>query len=136
MPQRLLVVAVALVATIGALAIELRNYESFLLLLGSFFVPLFGVLLADWLLAGRATPTRDIFGAPAFRPGLIAAWLVGFAALPVAPPDWAGRWVELVDRANARELGIGATLPSFLVAFLLAAGLGALAGRQAPVGPR
>ena len=34
-------------------SIDLRNYQPFLFLLGSFFVPLFGVLLADWLLAGR-----------------------------------------------------------------------------------
>ena len=58
-PQRLLVVASRrTIATVGALTIELRNYEAFLLLLGSFFVPLFGVLLADWLLAGHALHAR------------------------------------------------------------------------------
>src|SRR3954453_9353742 len=51
-PQRLLVAATAAVATGGALLVDLRNYQQFLFLLGSFFVPLFGVLLADWLLAG------------------------------------------------------------------------------------
>src|SRR3712207_4735185 len=78
-PQRALVAAVAVLATIGALTIELANYQTFLLLLGSFFVPLFGVLLADWLLAGAHYREGDVFGAPAFRPGLIAAWLLGFA---------------------------------------------------------
>ena len=40
------------------------SYQQFLLLLGAFFVPLFGVLLADWLLngmhydAGRHLPRR------------------------------------------------------------------------------
>ncbi|HSL64440.1 MAG TPA: cytosine permease, partial [Gaiellaceae bacterium] len=47
--QRALIAAVAAVATAGALVIDLASYESFLLLLGSFFVPLFGVLLGDWL---------------------------------------------------------------------------------------
>ena len=41
---------------VGALLIDLRNYQPFLFLLGSFFVPLFGVLLADWLLAGLPLP--------------------------------------------------------------------------------
>jgi nucleobase:cation symporter-1, NCS1 family len=132
-PQRLLVVTATVVATVGALTIELRNYEAFLLLLGSFFVPLFGVLLADWLLAGRRYTSRDIFHGPAFRPELIAAWLVGFALYQWLHPTGPNAWVDLVERANAGELEIGATLPSFLAAFLLAAGLGALAGRQAPV---
>ncbi len=56
MPQRALIVAVAAVATLGALTIDLLSYETFLILLGSFFVPLFGVLLADWLVAGAQLP--------------------------------------------------------------------------------
>jgi NCS1 family nucleobase:cation symporter-1 len=130
-PQRLLVVASAAIATFGALTIELRNYEAFLLLLGSFFVPLFGVLLADWLLAGRRYTTADVFHGPAFRPELIVAWLAGFALYQWLHPTGPSWWVELVDRANAGELEIGATLPSFLAAFLLAAAFAALAGRQA-----
>ena len=135
-PQRLLVVVASLVATVGALTIELRNYEAFLLMLGSFFVPLFGVLLADWLLAGMRYTRRDIFHGPAFRPELIAAWLVGFTLYQWLHPTGPSWWIELVDRADAGELEIGATLPSFLAAFLLAAAFGALAGRQAPVGAR
>jgi len=130
-PQRLLVVTSAAIATFGALTIELRNYEAFLLLLGSFFVPLFGVLLADWLLAGRRYTTADVFHGPAFRPELIVAWLAGFALYQWLHPTGPSWWVELVDRANAGELEIGATLPSFLAAFLLAAAFAALAGRQA-----
>ena len=64
-PQRLLVAGTAAVATAGALAVDLRNYQPFLYLLGSFFVPLFGVLLADWLLAGCRYRREDVFAAPA-----------------------------------------------------------------------
>jgi NCS1 family nucleobase:cation symporter-1 len=135
-PQRVLVIAAAVVATLGALTIELRNYEAFLLMLGSFFVPLFGVLLADWLLAGMRYTTRDIFDGPAFRPELIGAWLVGFALYQWLHPTGPTWWIDLVGRANAGQLEIGATLPSFLASFLLAAGLGALAGRQAAVRAR
>jgi nucleobase:cation symporter-1, NCS1 family len=131
-PQRVLVVAVATLATVGALTIELRNYEAFLLLLGSFFVPLFGVLLADWLLAGRRYTRADIFHGPAFRPELIGAWLVGFVVYQWLHPTGPNWWIDVVDRANAGELEIGATLPSFVVSFALAAAFAALAGRQAP----
>src|SRR5262245_65741379 len=100
-------------------------------MLGSFFVPLFVVLLADWLLAGRRYTTQDIFHGPAFRPELILSWLVGFALYQWLLPTGPSWWVDLVDRTNAGQLEIGATLPSFLASFLLATGLGALVSRQA-----
>jgi len=135
-PQRVLIVVASAIATAGALTVELRNYQAFLLMLGSFFVPLFGVLLADWLLAGRRYTTRDIFHGPAFRAEQIAAWLVGFALYQWLLPTGPSWWVDLVDRADAGRLEIGATLPSFLVSFVLAVGLGALVGRHAPVQAR
>ena len=133
--QRLLIVLVSGLATLGALTIELRAYESFLLLLGSFFVPLFGVLLADWLVAGMRYGRRDIFGAPAFRPGLIAAWLAGFALYhwlhePPLGPSW---WVDLVEESSQPALGVGASLPSFAAAFCLAAVASSLTRRRSTV---
>ena len=51
------------------------------------FVPLFAVLLADWLSAGRHYTQADVFGTPAWRPGLVAAWLAGFALYQWLYPD-------------------------------------------------
>jgi NCS1 family nucleobase:cation symporter-1 len=129
--QRVLIALVAALATIGALLIELRNYESFLLLLGSFFVPLFGVLLADWLLSGARYTTPQIFNAPAWRPELLAAWLLGFLLYhwlhePPLGPSW---WVDIVEETAQPNLGIGASLPSFATSFVLALGLGSLGSR-------
>jgi nucleobase:cation symporter-1, NCS1 family len=134
LPQRLLIVAVSALATIGALAIELRNYETFLLLLGSFFVPLFGVLFADWLLAGARYTADDVFRSPAFRPGLIAAWILGFLLyhwlhVPPLGPTW---WVDLVERVGQPDWEYGASLPSFLAAFCLGALAVLLERRGAP----
>jgi putative hydroxymethylpyrimidine transporter CytX len=129
-PQRALVVAASVVATVGALAIELGSYLTFLYMLGSFFVPLFGVLLADWLVAGAAYRKEDVFDAPAFRPGLVAAWLAGFAVYQWLHPQGPAWWVDLVERLGTPELGIGSTLPSFALAFV-AAGAVALRGRRA-----
>jgi NCS1 family nucleobase:cation symporter-1 len=130
-PQRVLVAIVAAVATLGALVVELRNYESFLLLLGSFFVPLFGVLLADWLRSGARYTRAQIFDAPAWRPELLLAWAIGFALYhwlhePPLGPSW---WVDVVEETRQPNVGIGASLPSFAASFALAYGLGTLGSR-------
>ncbi|HET8651322.1 MAG TPA: cytosine permease [Gaiellaceae bacterium] len=129
--QRLLITAIAALATFGALVIQLRNYESFLLLLGSCFVPLFGVLLADWIRSGARYTRSQIFDAPAWRPELLLAWALGFALYhwlhePPLGPSW---WVDIVERTGQPNLGIGASLPSFAASFVLALGLSSLGSR-------
>ena len=115
--QRLLIVVVTTVATVGALVIDLRNYQPFLFLLGSFFVPLFGVLLADWLLAGRHYSRVDVFDGPALRPGGIVAWLAGFCLYQWIEPVGPSWWTGLVAHAHPGNLSTGASLPSFAAAF-------------------
>ena len=90
---------------VGALTIELLSFQTFLLLLGSVFVPLFGVLLADWLVAGRHYDEIDVFGAPPWRPGMIAVWVLGFAVyqwLSPTGPEW---WLELVGHLDPPGVG-------------------------------
>ena len=128
LPQRALVAAVAAVATLGALTIDLLSYESFLLLLGSFFVPLFGILLADWLAAGAHYDEQDVFGGPAVRFGMLGAWIAGFALYQWLHPVGPSWWTDAL--ADGAGLGIGATLPSFAVAFALAFAVAALGKRR------
>lgn len=127
-PQRALLVAVAAVATLGALTIDLLSYESFLLMLGSFFVPLFGVLLADWLAAGRRYCEADVFAGPAVRWGMLAAWIAGFALYQWLHPVGPSWWTDAIGEPP--DYGIGATLPSFVVSFALAYAIAALGKRQ------
>ena len=124
LPQRLLIVLVAATATGAAIGIDLVRYEDFLVLLGSFFVPLFGVLLADWLLAAARYTESDVFAAPAVRPGPIVAWLAGFAFYQWLHPIGPSWWVDLMENTNPPGLGIGATLPSFALAVALAGAFG------------
>src|SRR5947207_11913960 len=77
--QRLLIVLVGATATGGAIAIDLGNYLTFLYLLGSLFVPLFAVLLADWLMRGAHYEPEDVFSAPTVRWELLLCWFAGFA---------------------------------------------------------
>jgi purine-cytosine permease-like protein len=121
------------VATVGALVIDLRNYQPFLFLLGSFFVPLFGVLLADWLLAGRCYDRDAIFGAPELRLEMVLAWLAGFAIYQWLYPEGPGWWTTFVNQ-NLHPQSLpwgGASLPSFAAAFALAACARALTQRRA-----
>jgi nucleobase:cation symporter-1, NCS1 family len=121
-PQRVLVVASAAVATVGALAFDLTQYQQFLLLLGAFFVPLFGVLLADWLLNGMRYESDDIFRGPAFRPGMIASWLAGFMVYEwLAQTQGLGFWTDFLAKLHPLHSQIGASLPSFAVALALGA---------------
>ncbi len=121
-PQRLLVAGFAATATVGALVIDLRNYQPFLYLLGSFFVPLFAVLLADWLLSGRHYEAARIFEAPGIRIEMVLAWLVGFGLYQWLYPQGPSWWTGLVAHAHPHALPWGgASLPSFAAAFVLAA---------------
>jgi NCS1 family nucleobase:cation symporter-1 len=130
-PQGLLVTLVAVTATAGALVIDLVSYQSFLLLLGSVFVPLFAVLLADWLAAGRHYAVEDVFEAPTWRPGLVAAWIAGFALYQWLFPTGPSWWVDLVQNLDPPAWAIGATVPSFLAAFAIASVVATLSRRSA-----
>jgi len=132
-PQPALIVLVTGTATVGALVVDLVAYQRFLFLLGSVFVPLFAVLLADWLAAGRHYSTDDVFAAPAWRPGLVAAWIAGFALYQWLYPSGPSWWVDLVGNLSTPDWSIGATVPSFLVAFVVASIL-AMASRRSAEG--
>jgi nucleobase:cation symporter-1, NCS1 family len=125
-PQRLLIFVAGGAAIVGALVIDLGRYQSFLFLLGSFFVPLFGVLAADFLV-GEGRPV-------AVRWSGVVAWALGFAAYQWIHPTGPGWWVELVARLpGSGEFAGGASLPSFALAF---AAYACLRYAGAPLGRR
>jgi nucleobase:cation symporter-1, NCS1 family len=119
MSQRLLITIVSAAATGLALALDLGNYQDFLYLLGSFFVPLFGVLVADWLSKRAHYSPAHIFNEREWRPAALAAWLVGFGLyqwLSPVGPHW---WTSLVARTHPLSVSFTASLPSFAAAFAL-----------------
>jgi NCS1 family nucleobase:cation symporter-1 len=128
--QRALIVGASLIATAGALAIDMRSYQRFLLLLGAVFVPLLGVLVADWLLAGAHYTGQHIFDGPAVRPGPIAAWLAGFLAYEwLYQPADLGFWSQWLGHLPTPSYQVGASLPSFALSFALASLVGLSARR-------
>src|SRR3954453_3091105 len=120
--QRMLIVGASVLATGAALAIDMRSYQRFLLLLGAVFVPLLGVLVADWLLKGSHYTREDIFDGPAVRPGLVFAWVAGFFVYEwLYQPTDLGFWSRWLDQLWTPAYKTGASLPAFVVAFLLTA---------------
>src|SRR5579884_425506 len=133
--QRNLSIAIGGLVLILAEALPLTQYESFLLLIGSVFVPLFGVLAADYFVVRRGRyVARELFERPGaywylggVQWGALVCWLVGAAVYlaigGIAPLgiDGLAPW-------------LGATLPSLAVSFLLylvAAQVGLVGGAKA-----
>jgi NCS1 family nucleobase:cation symporter-1 len=92
-------IALAVVATACALVLPMHGLEPFLLLLSSVFVPLFGVVISQLAMEGKATAKK-------INPVPVAIWLLGIAAFHVCP-------IVLPQ--------IGSALPSLALTLLLGA---------------
>ena len=121
-PVKVFIVAIAALGTALAAGFDMLAYESFLFLIGSVFVPLFGVFAASLLVRrwGRALSPAVAF----------AAWIVGFLLyhwISPSPLDW---WIEAVTTLVGDPLSTRFTwLSASPVAFVAAAGLALAASR-------
>jgi nucleobase:cation symporter-1, NCS1 family len=130
--QRALIVGASVLATAGALAVDMRSYQRFLLLLGAVFVPLLGVLVADWLLAGMHYTREHVFDGPALRLGPIVAWVIGFLVYEwLYQPADLGFWSDWLSHLPTPAYRFGASIPSFVVALLLTTGAVTLGSTRA-----
>ena len=119
LPGAVPVSIVTFAAILVALPGDLLRAEGTFLLLGSVFIPLFGVVIADQMV-GRNTGR--------FAPFPLLAWALGFLAYHWISPPEAQWWRDITDWLFADALGLpfpltdevtwlGAAIPSFLVAF-------------------
>ncbi|WP_459206873.1 putative hydroxymethylpyrimidine transporter CytX [Pseudomonas sp. MLB6B] len=105
-----LALAIGVLCTLIALLAPLAQYQNFLLLIGSVFAPLFGVVLVDHFVVRRRVATQ----VEAMSVGALVAWAAG-----VATYHGIAHWAPEV----------GATLPALLLAGGLYALLGVSRGR-------
>lgn len=120
--RRAAAVVVGVVATGLALAMDVTQYESFLFLIGSVFVPLFAVLLVDYFVLRRRA-AWDVGARAPGRPAMAAPWLLGFVTYqllnPGTVPGWSDAWRALQAALHlAPPLWMSASITAFLVAAL------------------
>jgi putative hydroxymethylpyrimidine transporter CytX len=126
--QRGLILGVGALVLVVAWTVPLTQYETFLLAIGALFVPLLGVLAADYyVVRGGRYAAAELLGDDPY-PGAvnwlgIAAWVAGAATyVAIAGLPALGIVGRLPD--------IGGSLPSLFVAFVLYAGLGRVVTRR------
>ncbi len=127
--QRRLVVAAGVVAFAIALTFSIERYEFFLFLIGSVFVPLAGVFCAHYFVRWRGRfGEAALFGSRGWRWSAFAPWIAGFVLYHWSVPTGPEGWIGFVEGAFG-GLGLpfplfgsrlGASLPSFVLAFTLA----------------
>jgi NCS1 family nucleobase:cation symporter-1 len=148
--QRAMIVGVsALGVAIGAWLFRqpgegIFAYESFLFLIGSIFVPLFAVFVADYFVLGRRRPHRtgalfDSRGpyrfAGGFRLEALASWIIGFVVYHWVVPTGPAGWVERVTDVTGGPL-FGGNAPASILSFAAAFGAFLLLGLATPLRSR
>ena len=112
--QRYLIIAFMCIGTLLAVVIPIIEYETFILLIGSVFVPLFGVVLSDYFIVKRRLYSESMmYGKETRKIGYpaIVAWIFGillYYLLSSISPIYVPNWPT-----------IGATIPSFILSSLI-----------------
>jgi nucleobase:cation symporter-1, NCS1 family len=116
--QRYLIIGFTAFSTLLAMLIPISQYETFILLIGAVFVPLFAVVLSDYYIVKRGQYAQDMmYGKGVLKIGFpaIAAWSFGvllYYLLSSLSPIYIPQWPQ-----------IGATIPSFIGSSLLYLGI-------------
>jgi putative hydroxymethylpyrimidine transporter CytX len=134
LPQRPLILGVgaAGLAIAAVLSDAAGAFEVFLFLIGSVFVPLFGVFAADYFVLSRGRYGEHAMFErvdASVRWRALVPWAVGFVVYQWCVPTGPAWWVDGLDRIVHGALRLpfpliggsplGASVPSFLVAFAM-----------------
>jgi NCS1 family nucleobase:cation symporter-1 len=131
--QRALIAVVGAIGFLLALVFTMERYEFFLLLIGSVFVPLFGLFAADYLVRRRGRyGEAELFEPSGVRWRAFVPWVAGFVLFHWSVPTGPQAWRDVVETVFAEWLSLpfplfdsrfGASVPSFALAFALALAL-------------
>ncbi|MFN2587608.1 MAG: cytosine permease [Actinomycetota bacterium] len=137
LPHAAATIAIAIVSSLLAAWLTMERYESFLFLLGSVFIPLFGILIADHFVNRRRRialhalyeRAGEYWYSGGVRAAALLPWAAGFVVYHWIAPTGPGWWLDWSETLfgmplSARLPWLGASLPSFGVAFLLTLPLG------------
>ncbi len=118
--RRVLALAIGTVATACALALNINDYENFLILIGSVFVPLLGVLLVDYFLLARRR--WDLGASVRPRWSTLVPWALGFCAYQLINPGYIGWWVRMWGHVGSwLHISVQSWMSASLISFAVAA---------------
>jgi purine-cytosine permease-like protein len=120
--RRVLAVSIAGLTTAGALCLHIADYENFLDLLGSVFVPMAAVLIIDFFVVSPGT--WDLSERARWRWPMLLAWAAGFVTYQLINPGYISWWVSAWEWC-ARLIGF--TPASWMCASILSFTVAALA---------
>ena len=96
--RRIIAALITGLATTLALFLDIADYENFLTLLGSVFVPMFGVLAVDFFLLSRGR--WDLSAQAPSRWLMLLPWAAGFITYQLINPGYVTWWVSAWARLN------------------------------------
>jgi NCS1 family nucleobase:cation symporter-1 len=125
--RRVLAGVITALVTAGALWLNIADYENFLTLLGSLFVPLSAVLIVDYFADYRTgAPGRhwDLSAAARSRWLMLLPWAVGFVVYQLINPGyvswWASAWSSFGHDIGFTPAGwMSASIMSFCAAGIM-----------------
>lgn len=124
--QWMLALGVGIAAIVLAINLDIVGYETFLLLIGGVFVPVFGVFLADYFVLRRGRCDIDDFYqtdgrywyAGGFNLAAIAIWIAGFFVYAFAgQPPWLLEHADFVSWVPSWATHVGGTIPALAFSF-------------------
>ena len=127
--RRILAAVIAALTTAGALWLNIADYENFLTLIGSVFVPMTAVLITDYFVVSRRR--WDLSAAARSRWLMLVPWAAGFVTYQLINPGYVSWWVSAWTSAG-HAVGftpaswMSASILSFCVAGVITLLLGAL----------
>ena len=128
--RRVLAGIIAALITAGALWLNIADYENFLTLIGSVFVPMSAVLIADYFVVSRRR--WDLSAAARSRWLMLLPWAAGFVTYQLINPGYVSWWVSAWT-SFGRDIGftpaswMSASILSFAVAAVMTLLVGGVA---------
>jgi NCS1 family nucleobase:cation symporter-1 len=128
--RRLLALGITAATTMMALWVDIADYENFLVLLGSVFVPMFAVLVVDFFVLSKGH--WDLSSRSPARWAMLLPWLLGFVTYQLINPGyiawWVAGWTQIDHLVGFRPASwMSASICSFAVSAAVTLAGGGLA---------
>jgi len=128
--RRILAGVITALTTAGALWLNIADYENFLTLIGSVFVPMSAVMIADYFVVSRGR--WDLSATARSRWLMLLPWAAGFVTYQLINPGyvswWASAWTSFGQHIGFTPASwMSASILSFCVAAVITLLVGWLA---------